>query len=98
VAAPSRFNPPRDLRRGLEDGRRRGLPFDAAWDAAWAEVHWSSDSKDRNSWKEALADARHEFRAAYEGIPTSFSRAARYITPVLLDAEPEDARAPALVA
>lgn len=86
--------PAEDLRARLDDARRRGLDFDAAWQAAWRAVRWPTDSGLRRDWKDALTISRPEWRAAYERRPTAFSRAYGALLPHLpmSDREPDPRR------
>jgi hypothetical protein len=54
---------PVEVRRALEDARRRGEDFTVAWDAALRLA--------RGDWREALRATVPAWRAAYEGTPPS---------------------------
>jgi hypothetical protein len=79
VAPETRCHPGRLLAQGLRYARDRGLSFDDAWRQLLPTV-WPRDSALAVQWREALEATREEWRAAYEGRSTGFSRA----YPVLL--------------
>lgn len=51
----------------LELAQRIDLPFDRAWEVAWARVKWPHDTAHRREWKRALAWTRRSWELAYSG-------------------------------
>jgi hypothetical protein len=82
VAPPTHCHPGGLLATALLYARRRGLPFEEAWEEALPTVY-PNDSAMRTQWRDALTGTKEEWRAAYEGRPTAFSRAAPALLPVL---------------
>ena len=68
------------MREQLARRRRAGVPFDMAWEAAYARIRWPHENPTRRQHKEALLGAKEEWRAAYEQRETPLSRALRAVT------------------
>lgn len=63
----------------LHGGARTRAGFEDAWETAWrlmiSERAYPHRTTERAQWREALASTRPEFRAAYIGAETAYSRA-----------------------
>ncbi len=83
------YDPLADLRHGLEDARRAGTPFDAAWSVSLSGARWPGDTQTRAWYRAALADTREHWEDAYEGRPPRYRGAAAIAClAAALDGEP----------
>ncbi len=58
----------------LADAKARGLSFDEAWDWAWSETIWPSDTEHRREWRASLRWTKKEWKAAFENRATPSAR------------------------
>jgi hypothetical protein len=63
----SRPDPPIQLRQFLTVARRQGFPFEQAWEWALERVRWPHATKHRHAYKDAIAETRWAYEAAYHG-------------------------------
>lgn len=50
----------------LSYSQRHDVPFDKAWESAFARVRWPHDTEHRQGWKELLIEQREDWRRAYQ--------------------------------
>ena len=70
--------------------RTLGVEFDDAWEVAFGAIKWPYDTNQKRQWRTALADAREEFYAAYEGRPSRVCECALALMGALEDREGVD--------
>lgn len=84
--------PPEQLAGLLLHYRSHGTQFDHAWELSLRQVQWPASRRDASEWKNAIADTRESWRAAYEGWPADSREQAvtvlgRLLTEVLREDE-----------
>jgi hypothetical protein len=73
----------------LAEAKRARVDFDVAWAAAWLTMRreraWPHATVSRHEWQAAVEGCREEYRAAYLGIDTAYSRMHVMVTTLTID-------------